>query len=120
MNGAKMEIGHISDKSGSFDAFPGVTGKVLFSSERLMFFLVEVKGSEIVPEHCHPHEQMGICISGRAEFRAGDQKRIVDAGTVYWFRSNEKHAIRALGDEAAIFLDVFSPPREDYLQRVKR
>jgi quercetin dioxygenase-like cupin family protein len=114
-----MEIGRISDKTGSFAAFPGVTGKVLFSGGRLMFLWVEVKGSKVVPEHSHPHEQMGICLSGRAEFRAGEETRIVDAGTVYWFRSNEKHSVRALGEEGATFLDVFSPPREDYLQKAK-
>jgi len=55
-----MEIGRVSDLSGSFEAFPGVIGKVLFGGKNLMFFLVEIKGAGIVPEHSHPHEQMGI------------------------------------------------------------
>jgi len=60
---------------------------------------------------------MGICLSGRAEFRAGDQTAIVEAGMVYWLRSNEGHSVRVLGEGGATFLDVFSPPREDYVQR---
>jgi len=114
-----MEIGRISDLSGSFEAFPGVAGKVLFGGKKLMFFLVEIKEAGTVPEHSHPHEQMGICLSGRAEFRAGDQTAIVEAGAAYWFRSNERHAVRTLGKGSAIFLDVFSPPREDYMKRAK-
>jgi len=114
-----MEIGRISDLSGSFEAFPGVRGKVLFDGKNLMFFLVEIEADGTVPEHSHPHEQMGICLSGRAEFRAGDQTAIVGAGVAYWFRSNERHAVRVMGEEGATFLDVFGPPREDYMQRAK-
>ena len=114
-----MEIGRISDLSGTFEAFPGVNGKVLFGGKNLMFFLVEIEGAGTVPEHSHPHEQMGICLSGRAEFRAGDQTEIVEAGMAYWFRSNERHAVRVMGEGSAIFLDVFSPPREDYMRRAK-
>jgi len=39
--------------------FKGVTGKILLWSKRLMFFLVEIEVGEVVPEHSHPHEQMG-------------------------------------------------------------
>ncbi|MGQ9513457.1 MAG: cupin domain-containing protein [Thermoproteota archaeon] len=115
-----MEIARIKDESRSFEAFQGVVGKVLLSGDNMMFFFVEVKKHGVVPEHAHPHEQMGICLSGRAEFISGDQRKMVEAGTVYWIRSNERHAVRILGEEAATFLDVFSPPREDYLQRAKR
>lgn len=115
----RMEIGRVSDLSGSFEAFPGVTGKILFGGKNLMFLLVEIKGAGIVPEHSHPHEQMGICLSGRAEFRAGGQTAIVGAGTAYWLRSNEAHSVRVVGEGGATFLDVFSPPREDYVQRAK-
>jgi len=55
-----MEISRVSDLSGTFEAFPGVNGKVLFGGRNLMFFLVEIKGAGTVPEHSHPHEQMGI------------------------------------------------------------
>ncbi|MBO3802320.1 MAG: cupin domain-containing protein [Candidatus Brockarchaeota archaeon] len=112
-----MEIASISGESGSFEAFPGVKGRVLLSGENMMFFLVEVEGSGIVPEHSHPQEQFGICLSGKAELASGGLSRIVEAGTAYRFGPNEKHSVRVLGDEPATFLDVFSPPREDYLRR---
>jgi quercetin dioxygenase-like cupin family protein len=114
-----MECDRIPDWANSFQAFMGVTGKVVFSGSNLMFFLVKVKRSQVVPEHSHPNEQMGICLSGRAEFSASGETRVVDAGTVYWFRPNERHSVRALSDGDAVFLDVFGPPREDYLRRAK-
>jgi quercetin dioxygenase-like cupin family protein len=54
------------------------------SGDNLMFFLVKVRKSGRVPEHAHPQEQMGICLSGIAEFISGNQREIVEAGTVYW------------------------------------
>ncbi len=113
-----LETARISDMSGAFEAFPGVVGKVLLNGHNLMFFLVDVKGE--VPEHSHPHEQMGICLSGKAELVSGSQRAIVEAGTAYWLKPNERHSVRVIGNESATFLDVFSPPREDYLQRAKR
>lgn len=95
-------------------------GKVLLSGERLMLFLVEIKPGGVVPEHSHPHEQMGLCLRGKAEFKTGNEVALVEAGMAYRFPSNEKHSVKVVGDKAAIFLDVFSPPREDYLKLAKR
>lgn len=100
--------------------FGNVSGKVIFSSERVMFLLVKIEPREIVPEHSHPHEQMGICLKGRAEFSSGEESRIVEEGTFYWIKPGEKHSVKPLGDETCIFLDVFNPPREDYLEKLKR
>ena len=103
-----------------FLIFEGVSGKIVFSSERVMFLLVEISPRGIVPEHTHPHEQMGICLKGRAVFRSGKEKAIVEDGMLYWIKPGEKHSVESLIDEPSLFLDVFSPPREDYLERVKK
>jgi len=99
--------------------FKGVTGKVLLWSERLMFFLVEIEAGEMVPEHSHPHEQMGICLKGEAEFMGDGQRVIVREGMAYAITSNEKHSVKVIGTERGVFLDVFCPPREDYLAKMR-
>ena len=99
--------------------FKGVTGKVLLWSERLMFFLVEIEAGEMVPEHSHPHEQMGICLRGEAEFMGDGQRIIVREGMAYAITSNEKHSVKVIGTERGVFLDVFCPPREDYLEKMR-
>ncbi len=111
----------VASKEGvkGFPVWQKVVGRVLLSGERLMFVLVEIESGGIVPEHSHPQEQMGICLKGRAEFKAGDKTEVVKAGMAYWFPSNEKHSVKVIGDENGVFLDVFSPPREDYLLRQK-
>ena len=58
-----------------FTLFGDISGSIVFSSDKIMFLLAEIPPREIVPEHSHPHEQMGICLRGRAEFRAGEEKK---------------------------------------------
>ena len=98
--------------------FKGVMGKILLWSERLTFFLVEIEVGEVVPEHSHPHEQMGICLRGEAEFWGAGESVVVREGMAYFIPSNEKHGVKVTGTEKGLFLDVFSPPREDYLEKM--
>jgi len=103
-----------------FNIFKGILGRVIFSSKNVMFLLVEIEPRGVVPEHSHPHEQMGVCLKGKAEFRSGEESVIVDEGTFYWIKPGEKHSVISLVDEVSVFLDVFNPPREDYLEKVKK
>ncbi|MFP3952238.1 MAG: cupin domain-containing protein [Candidatus Bathyarchaeia archaeon] len=105
-----------SDDVTSIPLFNEVTGKIPFTSDRVMFLLVEIPPREEVPMHSHPHEQMGICLKGRAEFISDDEKKIVEEGAFYWIKPEENHSVVSLTDEKSIFLDVFNPPREDYIQ----
>jgi len=105
------------DEVKSFTLAPGVRGRVIFSSDKMMFLLVEIEPGYVVPEHSHPHEQMGLCLRGRALFRSGEEKKIVEEGTFYWIPPGEKHEVTSLTDDVSIFLDVFSPPRIEYLKK---
>ena len=67
-----------------------------------------------VPDHSHPHEQMGIMISGRLEFTVGGHTEILEAGDIWRIPGNVPHRARAI-DGPAVALDVFHPIREDYL-----
>jgi len=102
---------------------PGDFRKV-FSGEKLMAVLNEVTPPAVPltakPKlHSHPHEQMGICLAGEAEFICGSVRKRVSEGMVYSVEPNEKHEVRMLGSEGGLFLDVFSPPRVEYLSMQK-
>ena len=99
----------------NLDIFKEIKGEIIFSGERLMFLLVNLKSGQIIPEHRHPNEQMGICLKGKAEFISGENKLLVEAGMFYWIKPNEPHRIEVIAESS--FLDVFSPPREDYLEK---
>jgi quercetin dioxygenase-like cupin family protein len=102
-----------------YEFFPGVYGRVLLSGDNMTFFLVEVPAGSTVPSHSHPHEQMGICLSGEAVFTCNGIRKIVRKGMVYRIKSNEVHEVRVQGPENGLFLDVFSPPRLEYLEKQK-
>jgi len=102
-----------------FRLFGNIDGKIVFSSENVMFLFVEVPPRGVVPMHSHRHEQMGTCLKGRAELRSETEKATVTEGMFYWCKPNEKHSVISLIDEPSLFLDVFNPPREDYLEKAK-
>jgi len=102
-----------------YEFFPDVFGRVLMNGEHMTFFLVEILAGRRVPLHRHPHEQMGICLEGEAEFISGTTKRIVRKGMVYRIDPNEEHEVKVIGSENGLFLDVFSPPRTEYVVKQK-
>ena len=68
----------------------------------------------VTPEHTHPHEQVTLVIKGRVKFKISGEERIVSAGDVLHFPSNNRHGATML-DEEVILIDIFSPIREDFL-----
>jgi quercetin dioxygenase-like cupin family protein len=96
----------------------GVKFTLLQNSERMMLILVEIGEGSIVSMHSHVHEQMGLCVRGSAEFESDSGVVTVREGDTYFLASNEKHAVRNPSRGGAVFLDIFSPPREDYLAKI--
>ena len=92
--------------------FPGVVTRTLWL-EKLMLSMVDLEPHAVVPMHQHPHEQMGMVVSGRLKFTIGGEERVVNAGEWYSIPGNVPHQAVAL-DEPARALDVFSPVREEY------
>ena len=79
----------------------------------MIVYLTVGQGAE-VPVHTHPHEQIGYLAAGRCRFQIGDQEMVLEALDSYTIPSNVPHGVTAL--EACVFVDVFSPPREEYRQ----
>jgi quercetin dioxygenase-like cupin family protein len=102
-----------------FEFVSDVLGRVLINGKNMTFFMVEIPFGKKVPLHSHPHEQMGICLAGEAEFSNRLEKKLVRKGMVYRFESNEKHEVKTVSVENSIFLDVFSPPRSEYVSMQK-
>jgi quercetin dioxygenase-like cupin family protein len=98
-----------------YDFFPDVLARVLLSGKHMTFFMIEIPVGKEVPLHKHPHEQMGICLAGQSEFTCGSEKRIVSKGMAYRIGPNEEHSITITGSENGLFMDVFSPPRLEYV-----
>ena len=90
----------------------------LISGERIMLAHAYLKKGCIVPKHQHVHEQFAYLLQGSLRFWIGDDESetlVVNAGEVLELPSNLPHMAEALED--SLVLDVFSPPREDWLQK---
>ena len=89
----------------------------LISGERAMLAQVTLKKGGVVPRHQHVHEQFTYILEGALHFFLGeeDQEEVtVRAGDVLHLPSNIWHRADILED--SVVLDVFSPPREDWIQ----
>ena len=71
----------------------------------------------VTPAHRHPHEQMTFVMQGKVKFTLDNEERIVSAGDVLHFPSNQWHGATMM-DEEVVLIDIFSPIREDFLTDV--
>jgi quercetin dioxygenase-like cupin family protein len=89
----------------------GVQIRVIPGERMTMAFFHLEPGTKI-PEHNHPHEQMGTVLKGSIELVIGEEKRVVNEGCAYRVPPNVAHSGMCL-DAPSEVLEVFSPPRED-------
>ena len=88
-----------------------------FYGERAMVAQVYIKKGVTVPRHTHVAEQITFIIEGGLRLKLGDQGdevHDVRAGEVLIIPSNVPHEATALED--TYDLDIFSPPREDWIK----
>jgi len=80
-----------------------------------MLAQVSLRKDCIVPKHRHVHEQFTVVTRGALRFRIGDEEEevFIRSGGVLHIPSDVPHAAVVLEDSEV--LDVFSPPREDWL-----
>jgi quercetin dioxygenase-like cupin family protein len=90
----------------------GVHGRAVHG-ERLTLGIIELDPHSVVPEHSHPHEQLGICLAGSLVFRVGSETRELHAGETWCIAGNVPHEVR-VGSEGAVVIDVFAPTRDDW------
>lgn len=88
----------------------------IVSGEQAMVAHVYLEEGAIVPEHSHHNEQLTYILKGKLRFWVGeDFSRIIDvaAGEVLHLPANVPHKAEAL--EETLDLDIFCPPRQDWL-----
>ena len=88
----------------------------LITGDRMMLAHVYLKKGSIVPRHSHENEQITYILEGALHFWIGEdesQEVVVRAGEVLHIPSNVWHKAEALED--TLDVDVFCPPRQDWL-----
>jgi quercetin dioxygenase-like cupin family protein len=88
----------------------------VITGERMMLAHVYLKKGSVVPRHSHDNEQLTYILEGALRFKLGpdgSEVIVVRAGEVLVIPSNVLHEAEALED--TLDVDVFSPPRQDWL-----
>jgi len=78
-----------------------------------MLARVLLKKGCVVPEHSHPNEQVTFVLEGALKFWIDGKEIVVNAGEVLTIPPNMPHKAEALED--TVDLDVFYPPRADWM-----
>jgi quercetin dioxygenase-like cupin family protein len=91
-------------------------GRRLIATERMMIAHVYLEQGSIVPLHDHENEQLTYILEGKLRFWLGkDEAEVVDvgAGEVLHIPSHLPHRAEAM--EKTLDVDIFCPPRADWL-----
>jgi quercetin dioxygenase-like cupin family protein len=89
-----------------------ITRRILIGGQAMIVWW-SMKAGVHAAAHKHPHEQMFVMLSGRMEFRLGSARRTCGPGDLGVIPGGVEH--EAWFPEDTEVIDVFSPPREDFL-----
>jgi quercetin dioxygenase-like cupin family protein len=83
--------------------------------QEIMLARVLLKKGCVVPEHSHHNEQLTYILEGALKFWIDGREIVVRAGETLSIPSNTPHKAEALAD--TVDLDVFCPPRADWIDK---
>lgn len=91
---------------------PGVAVRT-FWGERMLMSLVDLAPGAVIPAHSHPHEQVGMMISGEMALTVAEETRHVGPGDIYIVPGGALHSV-ITGPAGAQAIEAFAPVREEY------
>jgi quercetin dioxygenase-like cupin family protein len=90
----------------------------LITGERMMLTHVYLKKGCVVPKHSHDNEQFTYILEGALRFWIGEdgaETFVLGPGEVLVIPPNVPHKAEAVED--TLDVDVFCPPRQDWLEK---
>ncbi len=91
----------------------GITTRI-FAGDQAMLSVVRMEPNAEGRIHSHPQEQWGVLLEGTAVRIQDGQEHTVKAGDFWCTPGGAPHGIRSGPDGAAVILDIFAPPRDEY------
>ena len=107
------KLQHIRLKDMPVEHLNPLIDRQFVSGERSMLARLALRKGSIVPLHSHENEQITYILEGTLKFIVQGEEIIVRAGEVLVIPSNVPHSAEALED--TVDLDVFCPPRADWI-----
>ena len=97
------------------DVGGGIKRKVLAYHKDLMAVEVHFEEGSVGAVHSHPHGQITYVLDGEFEFNIDGEKKIIRAGDSTIKEAHIPHGAVCL--KAGRLLDIFTPYREDFVQK---
>jgi quercetin dioxygenase-like cupin family protein len=111
----KAELRHVAWSSVEVEALNPLLGRHFVVGQNVMLARVLLKKGCLVPEHSHHNEQITYILEGALKFWIDGRMIVVNEGEVLTIPPNMPHRAEALVD--TVDLDIFSPPRADWINR---
>jgi quercetin dioxygenase-like cupin family protein len=93
----------------------GVSRQVMGYDAQLMMVRVRFEAGAVGAVHHHPHRQATYVESGCFRVELDGRVRVLRAGDGFFVPPEVEHGVVAL--EPGVLVDVFTPAREDFLNR---
>ena len=90
-------------------------GREMIVGDKIMLARVFMKKGAHVPKHHHHNEQVTYILEGALKFSIDGKEIVVRTGEVLCIPPDMPHEAWAIED--TLDLDVFTPPREDWLNK---
>ena len=108
------DLQHLSFNTMPIEQLNPLIDRQFVYGERAMLARIILRKGALVPRHSHENEQITYILEGSLRFTMGDGRVItVGSGELLVIPSNMPHQAEALED--TVDLDVFTPPRADWI-----
>jgi quercetin dioxygenase-like cupin family protein len=96
------------------EALSPLVGRKMIHGQTMTVAHIRLGKGAVVPMHSHPNEQVTMVQSGALRFVISGEEQILRAGDALVIPPEAPHRVEALEDSLAV--DLFSPPREDWIR----
>lgn len=111
---ASSKLQHIRLQDMPVEQLNPLIDRQFVAGERSMVARIILRKGSIVPQHSHDNEQITYVLDGALKFVIEGRELIVRGGEILVIPSNLPHSAEALED--TVDLDIFCPPREDWIR----
>jgi quercetin dioxygenase-like cupin family protein len=112
---AKAGLQHIPWHTVGLEDLNPLLQRQFVVGQEVMLARVLLKKGCIVPEHSHHNEQITYILEGALKFSIDGREIVVHSGEVLTIPPNMPHKAEAVED--TVDLDIFNPPRADWINK---
>ena len=106
---------HIRWKDVEIERLNPLLDRQLVVGDQIMVSRILLKNGCIVPLHSHVNEQVSYILEGALKFWIDGKEIVVHAGELLCIPSSMPHNAEAMED--TVDLDIFYPPRQDWIDK---